>query len=121
MATFRSANITNASTDQLKGGCYLLCDPMHFMRQRDKSLSVEVLLPQLNHGHAAQDRVFDRLNKCSGGVVQPRVCDQIERVVDDGPGHDGRDRGKARREGEGEEGKEEWCLYEGMRLREKRE
>lgn len=67
---------------------YLLCDRMDLACQGGEGLCVEFLFAELNQGHAAADRILNRLDECSGGVVQTRVGDEVQAVVDNGLAHD---------------------------------
>ena len=66
---------------------YLLGDFMDLARQIDKGRRVELLLAKLDQGDSAEDRVLDRLEEGPRGVVQTRVCDEVQGVIDGRFGH----------------------------------
>lgn len=66
---------------------HLLCDCMDLTCQSGEGFCVEFLFAELNQGHTAADRVLDRLDECSGGVVQTRVGDEVQAVVDNWLAH----------------------------------
>lgn len=63
---------------------YLLCDSVHLASEVDEGIGGEILFAQLDQGDSAENRVLNGLEQGPGRVVEPRVCDEVERVVDDG-------------------------------------